>query len=620
MKILYAVFCSLFVAGCLFAQTSMTLSVDATDAPRKILHAKETVDVKPGELTLMYPEWIPGEHMPSGPVVDVAGFHVTANGKDLPWRRDLVDMFAIHTTVPKGTKEIGVTFDFLLPVQPNGFSAGASSSANLLVLSWNQVVMYPSEPGPSEITVTPSLKLPEGWQYGTALTTQNVDGGVVHFAPVTLNRLIDSPVQTSAFFKRIDLTPAGGPPHHLDIATDEEAALAITPEQTQDYKNLVTQALALFGAHHYDHYDFLFTLSDQVAHFGLEHHQSSDDRVDEWTLVNPSLFRAHAALLSHEFVHSWNGKFRRPVGLNVADYAKPMKDDLLWVYEGLTEFYGNVLAARSGLRSDQDYRDNLALLAARLDNEPGRTWRPLQDCADEASLLYSARGDWHSYRRGTDFYDEGDLLWLDADVTINQLTHGKKSLDDFCKLFHGAPSTPPETKPYDFDDVVKGLNEVVHYDWRKFLTDRLESLSARAPLGGIENGGWNLVYTETRSDYQRALEGAYGFSDYSYSVGFSVGRNGNIGDVLVTSPAAKAGMAPGLQVVAVNGVRFTKERLDQAITDAKNGSTPIQILAVNGEVYKAYSIDYHGGLRFPHLERNSAKPDILTNVISPVTK
>jgi predicted metalloprotease with PDZ domain len=602
MRTFLTLFFSFLLSGFLYAQTSITLSVDATDAPRKILHAKETVSVHPGELTLMYPEWIPGEHGPTGPVVDVAGFHIKADGKDIAWRRDLVDMYAIHTTIPRNTKDIELTYDFLLPARPSGFSAGASSSASLLVLSWNQVVIYPSTPAPPHIMVRPSLKLPEGWKYATALTTENENGGVIHFATVSVNQLIDSPVQAGEYFKRIDISPAGGPPHHLNIVSDEESALAITPEQTQDFKNLVTQALALFGAHHYNHYDFLFTMSNEVAHFGLDHHQSSDDRVDERTLVDKSLFRAHAALLPHEFVHSWNGKFRRPAGLNVANFTKPMEDNLLWVYEGLTEFYGNVL------------------LAARLDNELGRTWRPLQDCADEAQLLYDARGDWRSWRRGVDFYDEGDLIWLDVDATILDLTKGKKSLDDFCKIFHGAPSTPPETKPYTFDDVVAGLNDVVHYDWRKFLTERLESLSPHAPLGGIEHGGWNLVYTDTRSDYEQALEGAYRYADYSYSVGFSLDRMGNISDVLINSPADKAGLAPGYQLIAVNGVKYSKDRLDVAITNAKESSTPVELLAKNGDVYKTYSINYHGGLRFPHLERSASTPDVLGNIIAPVVK
>jgi predicted metalloprotease with PDZ domain len=613
-----ALFCFFFVTGSLFAQASITLSVDATDAPRKILHARETINAGPGPLSLIYPEWIPGEHGPTGPVVDVAGLHIMADEKELAWRRDLVDMYAIHLTVPKGAKQIDLSYDFLLPAVASGFSSGASSSSDLLVLSWNQVLLYPSEPKADDITVIASLKLPSGWKYGTALTTENQDNGVVHFAAVPLKHLVDSPVLTAEHFRRVDISPAGGPGHYVNIASDEEATLAITPEQVAIYKKLIIEANALFGAHHYDHYDFLYTLSDQVAHFGLEHHQSSDDRVDERTLVDNALFRVHASLLSHEYVHSWNGKYRRPAGLATGDFTKPMKGDLLWVYEGLTQYLGNILAPRSGMRSEQDYRDHLALVAARLDNEPGRTWRPLQDCADEAQLLYNARGDWDSWRRGVDFYDEGDLLWLDADVTIRQLSNGAKSLDDFCKKFHGAPSTPAATKSYTFDDVVAALNEVVQYDWRKFLTGRLESLSPHAPLGGIENGGWKLVYTDSSSDFQNTLEGAFGYTDLSYSLGMTLNGNGSIGDVLVKSPAASAGMSPGMQLIAVDGMKYSKSRLVAAITNAKIGASHIELLARNGDSYKTYSIDYHGGLRFPHLERDASKPDLLTKIINPV--
>ncbi len=618
MKTFRTLLCLLFMTGSLFAQTSIVLSVDATDAPRKILHAQETIGAKPGPLTIIYPEWIPGEHGPTGPVVDVAGLHILADGRELQWKRDLVDMYAIHLTVPKGAKQIDLSYDFLLPAVAAGFSSGASSSSDLLVLSWNQVLLYPSDPKADDITVTPSLKLPSDWKYGTALTTESQSNGVVHFTAVPLKHLVDSPVLTGEHFKRVDISPAGGPGHYLNIASDEEATLSITPEQVAIYKRLIVEANALFGAHHYDHYDFLFTLSDQVAHFGLEHHQSSDDRVDERTLVDNALFRVHASLLSHEYVHSWNGKYRRPAGLTTGDLSKPMKGDLLWVYEGLTEYLGNILAPRSGLRSAEDYRDNLALIAARLDNEPGRTWRPLQDCADEAQLLYESRGDWRSYRRSVDFYDEGDLIWLDADATIRQLTKGTKSLDDFCKKFHGAPSTLAVTKPYTLDDVVATLNEVVPYDWRKFLTDRLESLSPHAPLGGIEQGGWKLVYTDSASDFENTLEGAFGYVDLSYSLGLSLGGNGNIGDVLVKSPADVAGLAPGMQLIAVDGMKYSKARLETAITNAKSGSSRIELLARNGDSFRTYSIDYHGGLRFPHLVRDMSKPDLLSKIISPV--
>ena len=618
MKTFRTLLCLLFMTGSLFAQTSIVLSVDATDVPRKILHAQETIGAKPGPLTIIYPEWIPGEHGPTGPVVDVAGLHILADGRELQWKRDLVDMYAIHLTVPKGAKQIDLSYDFLLPAVAAGFSSGASSSSDLLVLSWNQVLLYPSDPKADDITVTPSLKLPSDWKYGTALTTESQSNGVVHFTAVPLKHLVDSPVLTGEHFKRVDISPAGGPGHYLNIASDEEATLSITPEQVAIYKRLIVEANALFGAHHYDHYDFLFTLSDQVAHFGLEHHQSSDDRVDERTLVDNALFRVHASLLSHEYVHSWNGKYRRPAGLTTGDLSKPMKGDLLWVYEGLTEYLGNILAPRSGLRSAEDYRDNLALIAARLDNEPGRTWRPLQDCADEAQLLYESRGDWRSYRRSVDFYDEGDLIWLDADATIRQLTKGTKSLDDFCKKFHGAPSTLAVTKPYTLDDVVATLNEVVPYDWRKFLTDRLESLSPHAPLGGIEQGGWKLVYTDSASDFENTLEGAFGYVDLSYSLGLSLGGNGNIGDVPVKSPADVAGLAPGMQLIAVDGMKYSKARLETAITNAKSGSSRIELLARNGDSFRTYSIDYHGGLRFPHLVRDMSKPDLLSKIISPV--
>lgn len=620
MRSLCTILCSLLVAGSLFGQSSITLFVDATDAPRKILHAQATISVQPGPLTLIYPEWIPGEHGPTGPAVDVAGLHIMADGKEIAWRRDLVDMYAIRITVPRGTERINLKYDFLLPPQASGFSSAASSSADLLILSWNQVVEYPSSSKPDDISVTASLKLPEGWKFGTALTAEGGGSGTIHFAPVSLTQLIDSPVLAGAHFNKIDISPPGGPPHYLDIASDDDATLKLSPEHLASFKRLAVEENALFGAHHFEHYDFLFTLSDQVAHFGLEHHQSSDDRVDEHTLVDEPLFRVHASLLPHEFTHSWNGKYRRPAGLATGDFSTPMKGDLLWVYEGLTEYLGNILAARSGLRTPQDYRDNLALLAARLDNEPGRTWRPLQDCADEAQLLYSARGDWSSWRRSVDFYDEGDLLWLDADVTIREVSKGTKSLDDFCKKFHGAPSTQPVVKPYSFDDVVSTLNEVVHYDWRKFLTERLESLSPHAPMGGIEHGGWKLVYTDETNDFQKAAESAFGRTDLSYSLGVILGGQGTVLDVILKSPADVAGLAPGMQLIAVNGRKYTRDVLADAIREAKNNKSAIELLARNGDFYKTYSVDYHGGLRYPHLERDGSKPDLLGTIISPVEK
>jgi len=600
----------------------VTLTVDATQAPRRLLHAHETIAVESGPLTLLYPKWIPGEHGPTGPVTDLVGLHTTAAGAELPWRRDLLEMDALHCDVPQGVGALQLEFDFVMPPQAEGFSSGASSTAKLLVLSWNQVVLYPDRPRPDALSVAPSLLLPEGWSYATALDTADATGGSIRFEPVSLTTLVDSPVAAGAYLRRIDLSPAGGPRCTLNLIADSEAALAIGDEQIEAHRRLVAEALALFGAHHFGHYDFLLTLSDGVAHFGLEHHESSDDRLAERTLVDDDLRRGAAGLLPHEMVHSWNGKYRRPAGLATGDFSTPMKDDLLWVYEGLTEYLGNVLTARSGLRSPEEYRENLALVAAGLDNRPGRTWRPLQDTADEAPLLYAARDDWDALRRGTDFYDEGDLIWLEADVTIRELSHGQKSLDDFCRAFHGGASGPPAMVPYTFEDVVAGLNAVAPYDWAGFFTARLQSLAAHAPLGGIERAGWKLVYTGTPSALQSATESNRHTLDLRFSLGLLLQEDGALRDVLPGSPAAQAGLAPGMRLVAIDGRAWTPQRLRDALAAAGSGSDggePLELLVLNGDFYETHVVARGGGERYPHLVRDPSKPDLLSVIVAPLT-
>ncbi len=601
------------------AAGSITLAVDATDSPRNLLHATETLDVSPGPITLFYPEWIPGEHAPSGPIADLVDLKISANGSALRWRRDLVEMYAVHCEVPRGTKTLDLSFDFILPPTRRGFSAGASSTPSLLMLSWNEVVLYPENEKPDEVTVTPSLRLHTGWKYATALKTVSESNGDVRFAPVSLTMLVDSPVLSGSHFRQVDITGNQPVPYHIDMVSDDDWALEMSPQLIDEYKNLVVQANALFGARHFDHYDFLYTLSDMTAHFGLEHHQSSDDRVDERTVVDKDFQVARAGLLPHEFTHSWNGKFRRPAGLATGNYSTPMKDDLLWVYEGLTEYIGNVLTARSGLRTPEQYRENLALVAAGLDNRPGREWRPLQDCADEASILYSARQDWSSLRRGTDFYDEGDLIWLEADVTIRNLTGGNKSLNDFCRLFHGAPNTEPMVKPYTFDDVVATMNRVAPYDWRKFFETRLQSLNPHAPLGGIEEGGWMLAYSDTMSQMEKATERSRKTTDERFSLGFAAGEKGELNDVIVGSPASKAGIIPGMKLLSVDGKEYSPVALREAIRGAKGSSSPIHIVASEGKYVMEFDVDYHGGLRYPVLQRVASKPDVLDQIIAPVS-
>lgn len=603
------------------SKEQMKLTVDLTNAPRKWIHAEFTLPVKPGPMTLLYPKWIPGEHEPDGPITDFAGLVITANGQQLAWVRDDVNMFAFHITVPQGVSTIDVKDDFLATAPATGFSAGASTSANLAVLSWNTVVLYPDGMKPSDVDVQASVKLPEGWQYGTALTKTGEQNGYIEFAPVPLNMLIDSPLLTGRYFKEIPLATDVTPKHYLDMAADAPEDLNVSPEMLDAFSKLVKEAGALYKSRHYNSYHFLVTLSDQVAHFGLEHHQSSDDRVGEKTFVDKNLMYLNADLLPHEYTHSWNGKYRRPAGLNHDDYKDPMIGNLLWVYEGLTDYLGNVLAARSGIETEEQFRSHLAATAATMDNRPGRTWRDLQDTATAAQILYETSEQWDNWRRSVDYYAEGDLIWLDVDTTIRKLTHDKKSLNDFLGCFEGlGGNTGPEVVPYTFKDVVAGLNAVAPYDWAGFLRGLLTSKSPHAPLQGITQGGYKLVYTEVPGAYTNAREASTGDALAWWAIGINVAGDGHIQDVLVGSPADKAGLGPGMQMIAVDGRQYTPQALGGAITAAKDPNTPIVLIVSNDGYYKVLNVDYHGGLRFPHLERVQGTPDYLDQILKPMTK
>lgn len=593
------------------------LSVDASDAPQRLLHATLQFPVKPGPFALLYPKWIPGEHAPTGPIDDLAGIHMTANGRPVPWRRDDVNIYEFHVNVPEGVSTLDVSIDFISPPDAGGFSSGSSITSQLAVLSWNQVLLYPEGIPSDQLQYQADLKIPAGWRYGTALPIDHESGDDITFKTAPLNTLIDSPVQTGINYKTVDLNPGGAVPTFLHIAADSEHATRISEDEIMHYRNLVEEANALFGAHHYRDYHFLMTLSDHVAHFGLEHHESSDDRIDEDTLIDNGLRKIDADLLPHEFVHSWNGKYRRPAGLVIPDYSEPMKTDLLWVYEGLTEYLGEVLSPRSGLWTPEDFLGALARNAAALDREAGRTWRPLEDTAVAAQVLYDSRNDYEDFRRGTDFYEEGTLIWLDVDVTIRTLSKGRRTLDDFCKAFAGPPSTGPEVKPYTFDDVVRTLNSVQPYDWATFLNERLESTAAHAPLNGIINGGYNLVYNGEESEFWRTRENVRHIVNLSYSLGLTADDAGDVIDVHLNSPAFKAGIAPSVKIIAVNGRQFSAGVLHQAVQDSTRTTVPIALLVKDGEYYKTLNVDYHGGERYPHLIRDKAKPDLISEIIRP---
>jgi predicted metalloprotease with PDZ domain len=608
----------------LYSQTAVKLRVDATDAPRRLFHVQMTMAVKAGPMTLLYPEWIPGEHGPTGPIVNLVGLKIEGGGKPIAWKRDSVNMYAFHLDVPAGVTSLEVAFDFISPPESEGISSGSSATSELAVLSWNQLLLYPQGAQADDLQFQATLKVPNSWRYGTALPIARESGNEIEFQPASLTTIVDSPVSTGAHYRTIDLGADGGAPHYLHLAADSDRALEVSPEIVGQYQNLVKETGALFGSRHYRGYHFLYTLSDHVAHFGLEHHESSDDRFEERTLIDPDLQRISADLLSHEFVHSWNGKYRRPSGLisggHDGGYDTPMQGDLLWVYEGLTEYLGEILAPRSGLRSAEDFRESLAATAAALDTTSGRKWRPLEDTAVAAQILYEAGNDYADYRRGVDYYPEGTLIWLDADTLIRQLTKSAKSLDDFCRAFHGGPSGAPALKPYDFADVVAAMNAVAPYDWAGFFNQRLHSTGAHAPLDGIQRSGWKLVYDGVRSDYWKAEEDDRKLADLSYSLGLKVKEDGMIEDAVFDGPAKKAGIAPATKLVAVNNRQYTETVLREAVQKAASDAKPIELLIKTGEYYETHRIDYHGGERYPHLIRDAAAPDVLSQIIAPKAK
>ncbi len=595
-------------------QASIKLHVDLTDAPRNIYHVQLALPTKPGPLTLVYPKWIPGNHRPSGPIANVTGLHFQAGGREVQWQRDDFDMHAFHVEVPTGATELKVSLDTLTGSDSAG-GGGAAASSNLLDLNWNQVVLYPKDMSSDAVSVSASAQLPAGWQFGTALPVVSRNGDSVAFQTVSLTTLVDSPLIAGSHYRKVELT-SDAPVHVIDMVAESEADLEMSPQDLVAYRKLVGEANALFGAHHYKQYHFLYTLSDEVGHHGLEHHESSDNSVGERTLIDADSHMTDASLLPHEYVHSWNGKYRRPAGLATKNYQDPMVGDLLWVYEGLTEYLGDVLTARSGLWTPDQYRDALAETAAMLDHRAGRTWRPLEDTARSVQTLRLLGSRWVSWRRSLDYYPEGELIWLEVDATIRQQTNGRKSLDDFCKLFHGGQSTPPIVVSYTFDDIVRMLSQVTPYDWGKLLKERVKSTAEHAPLGGIEHGGWKLVYNDQENRFEAANERLGKYLSVNYSLGFTVDSGGVLEDVIPGSPAYQAGLGPGMKILAVNTRKFSKDVLLDAIRSSRK---TIDLLAENAQFVKAYSIPYHEGLKNPHLERADGA-DILDDILKPLTK
>lgn len=597
----------------------LTVEVDAREAPRGLLRVVQTFPAKPGAFAISYPKWIPGEHSPTGPNVDVAGLVLRAGERTLAWTRDPVDMNTLRVTVPAGAREVRLSFDFLLDHGTDGYTSAACATPQLLLLSWNQVAFQPAGRKPDALVVAPSLRLPDRWEYATALASRPSPGATIVFEPCSFTRLVDSPVLAGRYFRTVELTPGDSIPVRLRMASDSPQGLGLDETDEAALRRLVREARALFRSEHYRHYDFLVSLSDHVAHFGLEHHESSDNRGPERWWLDDDAKRDQGLLLAHEYAHSWNGKFRRPAGLATSDHTTPMQGELLWVYEGLTQYLGFVLAARAGLRTPDESRDELAAIAATAQARRGRLWRPLVDTGTQAQELYEARSAWATWRRGVDFYDEGLLVWLDADVTIRRLSKGARSLDDFCRAFHGGPNRGAEVKPYTLDDVIAGLEAVQPYDWRGFVRQRVLEVAPDAPLAGISAGGWRMTWADSMGPVQRSEAAVDEAVEEMHSLGLRLDSDGRVVDVVPGAPADVAGVAPAMLVVAVDGRRYSPEVLNDAIEGSPR-SGRVELLCENKGFFRTHLLDYRAGLRYPALARESGTRDWLGEVLAPLAR
>jgi predicted metalloprotease with PDZ domain len=599
-----------------YSAGALKIDVDATDIAHRVFRVHEVVPVaSAGPLTLLYPQWIPGNHSPTGPIDKFAGLVVKANGQTLPWTRDPYNVYAFHVDVPQGASSVEVEFQFLSP--QNTGQGRVVMTPEMLNLQWNTVTVYPAGYYARQIQAEASVKLPAGWQLGSALEVASQDGSTTHFKPINYDDLVDSPIYAGKYFKRVDLAPGASTPVHMDIVADDPKYLAITPEQLKIHQALITQMYKLYGAHHYDHYDFLLSLSDKMSGEGLEHHRSSEDGTGTEYFTDWEKSWGMRDLLSHEFNHSWDGKYRRGADLATPNFNVTMGDTLLWVYEGQTQFWGQVIAARSGLWSDDQYKDVIALVAATYDKgRPGlASWRNVQDTTNDPTIALRRSLPYRNYQASEDYYSAGEMIWLDVDGKLRELTGGKKTIDDFGKAFFGVNPGAWDVDPYTFDDVVKTLNDLSPYDWKSYLRTRLDG---HGPLtGGLESHGWKLVYNDKPSAAVKAFEARRHTADLTYSLGVSIGKDGAIGDVLWDGPAFNAGLSPGMSIVAVNGQSYDPDALKDAVTAAKGGSQPIELLVKNFDQYQTIRIDYHDGLKYPHLERDTGKPDTLAQLIKP---
>jgi len=596
------------------------LQVDATDVEHRIVHVHEKIGGIGLDTVLLYPKWLPGTHAPEGEVDRVAGLKISGNGAPVTWTRDPVDVYAFRLHAPAAVHEVDIEFDYLAATTRK--VGPIEMSRDVLMVEWNDVVLYPAGYFTRQIPVTASVTLPGGWQFGTALERAASAGAQTSFQRTDLEKLVDSPIYAGRFAARLDLNPGGAVPVQLDLFADRPEFLAVTPDELQAYRSLVQQAFRLFGAHHFGHYDFLFSLSDQVQQQGLEHHQSSENGSDPETFLKWDATAYDRDLLPHEFTHSWNGKFRRPADLWTPNYTVPMQNSLLWVYEGQTQYWGQVLAARSGLWTLQQARDQLAYTAAYYELQSGRRWRPLQDTTNDEIMNPRRPQPWSDWQRFEDYYEEGKLIWLEADTLIREQSKGHRSLDDFARAFFGIDDGSYTPVTYTFNDVVKALNDVQPYEWAAFLRERLDSTGHPAPLEGLRRGGYRLVYSDTPSAILAAADEQRKHVNLLFSIGIDIddyekGATGMISQVIWGSPAFKAGITEGAQILAIDGTAYEGDVIKDAIRSARSTTAPMELIIKIGDRYRTVRVDYHEGLRYPHLERDPAVPALLDDILSP---
>ena len=580
------------------------LKVDATDVARGIFRVRQTIPVaKSGKLTLLYPKWLPGKHAPRGAIAELAGFRPSAGGKALTWTRQPTDVYAFDIDVPEGVKSIDVAFDFLSPTRTSEGRVVVTPA--IMNLQWEQVSLYPAGYFTRNIPVQLDVTLPEGWTGAAALDGLKVSGNRYSYAPTTYETLIDSPMFAGRYFRKWDL----GHNVTLNVVADEAQYLEARPDQIATHAALVGEALALFGIRHFDRYEFLLALTDELGGIGLEHHRSSENS------SNPDYFTKWGdgevlrGLLPHEFTHSWNGKYRRPAKLWTPDYRTPMQGNLLWVYEGQTSFWDIVLAARSGMQSKDMALAQWATTAAHYAAMPGRSWRSVEDTTLDPVIAARKPKPFASWSRGEDYYNEGSLVWLDADMLIRTATNNRKSLDDFAKSFFGGREGDWGEVTYDFGDVIQALNAVHPYDWATFLHQRLQTPAQPAPVGGIERAGYRLVWRDTPNIYDKARMAMSKSYDLTHSLGLTIDKDGIAGAILWDGPAFRADIVNGTKIVAVDGFAYSRDRLEAAIKAALDGKTPVRLLVERGGRYRDVAIEYHGGLRWPWLERTGTGPD-----------